>query len=108
MIYSRWRPDTGNYDYFESAERRGLGDDMPVPQLTNASVLGVASTDAGRTPAGTLRKVGSGALARGAILPLSRAGLAGTGFGLNVSLSGLAVLAAGVLAGFWAGRRWKP
>lgn len=107
MVYSRWRPDKGGYDYFEASERRGLGDDMPVPQLTIASELGVASTDAGRSANGGLRHAGAGPLPRGAILPLSRSGLAGTGLGFNLSLSGLATLALGALAGFWLGRRWR-
>lgn len=77
MIYSRWRPDRGGYDYFESTERRPLGDDLPVPRLLPMGALGVASTDIGRrVPAGA-RYVGSGELARGSITPLSRSGLSG-------------------------------
>ena len=106
MIYSRWRPDKGGYDYFESAERRGLGDDLPVPQLpfvTNG--IGVASTDAGRAPSETLRFIGSGLDAKGAILPLSRRGLAGTGVTAQLSLGGVGMFAVGALLGFWWARR---
>lgn len=78
MIYSRWRPDVGGYDYFESAERRGLGDDLPVPKLYGGTAIGVASTDIGRPSPGALRPAGSGPVAKGSILPLSRQGLSGT------------------------------
>jgi len=75
VIYSRWRPDTGGYDYFQSAERRGLGDDLPVPKLYGGTAIGVASTDIGRPAPGALRPAGSGPVAKGSILPLSRQGL---------------------------------
>ena len=48
MIYSKWIPDRGGSAYYETSERRGLGDDLPVPQLRNTSGIGVASTDIGR------------------------------------------------------------
>jgi hypothetical protein len=79
VIYSRWRPDRGGYDYFESPERRGLGDDLPAPRMLGGTQLGIASTEAGRRPPGGMRHVGAGALPRGSILPLSRAGLSGFG-----------------------------
>lgn len=77
-IYSRWKPDVGGYEYFESTERLGLGDDLAVPKLPRGTAIGVASTDIGRTAPGPLRPVGSGKAARGSILPISRAGLSGT------------------------------
>lgn len=77
MIYSRWRPDVGGYDYFQSAERRGLGDDLPVPKLNGGTAIGVASTDIGRPAPGALHPAGSGPVAKGSILPLSRQGLSG-------------------------------
>jgi hypothetical protein len=77
MIYSRWRPDTGGYDYYDVAERRGLGDDLPVPRRGfSAHPIGTASVKLGRVPSGKLREVGSGAEARGMVLPTSAAGLA--------------------------------
>lgn len=80
MIYSRWRPDKGGYDYFETSERYGLGDDLPVPTLTGGTGIGVPSVTAGRMPpAGALRLVGSGKYARGMIMPTSREGLEGAG-----------------------------
>jgi hypothetical protein len=77
MIYSRWRPDVGGYDYFQSAERRGLGDDLPVPKLSGGTAIGVASTDIGRPSPGALHPAGNGPVAKGSILPLSRQGLSG-------------------------------
>jgi hypothetical protein len=79
MIYSRWRPDRGGYDYYESDERFGLGDDLPVPSLPAGTSIGVASVDAGRRPSKATVAAGSGPLARGMILPTSRAGLEGVG-----------------------------
>jgi len=97
VIYSRWRPD-GGYDYYETPERRGLGDDLPVPRLRAVGPIGVPSTDAGRPLPSDARVVGRGALARGSIAPLDRGGLSlGT---LTGSVSDLAILAAAALAGF--------
>lgn len=98
MMYSRWRPDRGGYDYFASAERRGLGDDLPVPKLPPGTAIGVASTDIGRPPPGDLRPAGSGAVAKGSILPLSRAGLSGTFDALNWLPGWVTVAALGVAA----------
>lgn len=77
MMYSRWRPDTGGYDYFEGSERVGLGDDLPVPKLPVGTNIGVASTDIGRSASSGLRPAGSGQTPRGSIMPLSRQGLSG-------------------------------
>ncbi len=107
MIYSRWRPDVGGYDYFESTERRGLGDDLPTPLLPAGTAIGVASTDIGRSPPAGLRAAGSGPTAHGSILPLSRAGLSGAlgaiGSSFTWPLAAAAGLALGVIA--WEIRR---
>ena len=103
MIYSRWRPDKGGYDYFESAERLGMGDDLPTPKLGVGTSLGVASTDIGRTPGGALRSVGSGPIARGSILPMSRAGLTGLGYTFDATTPFGLVTALGVGAVAGAG-----
>ena len=101
MIYSRWRPDTGGYDYFESPERFALGGDLPVPRLFATNAIGVASVDVGRTPPSRARAVGSGAVARGLVMPVSRVGLSGLGFVDQVPtwLIGLAGLVAGLFIG---------
>ena len=104
MKYSRWRPDTGGYDYFEGSERFGLGDDLPVPKLHGGTDIGVASTDIGRTATTGLRPAGSGPTPQGSIMPLSRQGLSG---GLFEAMNLLpwwvpaGVLAVGVAAVFW-------
>lgn len=109
MIYSRWRPDTGGYDYFASAERRGLGDDLPVPKLPAGTAIGVASTDIGRPPPPGMKHVGSGPVARGSVMPMSRAGLSGVGpFGpLSMLPWWVTTAAIGIAAGvvFWEFRR---
>jgi hypothetical protein len=103
VIYSRWRPDKGGYDYFESGERFGLGDDLPTPKLPGGSSIGVSSLTAGRMPNnGTLKPVGSGPSARGMIMPTSRDGLEGLGVFSNTSTWSLVALAA--LAGALIGR----
>lgn len=79
MIYSKWRPDRGGYDYFQAAERRGLGDDLPTPRLRPVGPIGVPSTSAGRPIPSGARRTGSGAIARGVIAPLDRRGLAFSG-----------------------------
>jgi hypothetical protein len=79
MIYSKWLPDRGGYAYYETSERRGLGDDLPVPKLWQTSGIGVASTEIGRPMPLGAKLVGYGALARGSIVPLDRSGLSGLG-----------------------------
>lgn len=98
MIYSRWRPDTGGYDYFESGERFGLGDDLPTPKLPGGSSIGVSSLTAGRLPKnGVLNPAGSGKNARGMIMPTSREGL--QGIGVLSSMSIWVVIAISAIAG---------
>lgn len=77
MIYSKWLPDKGGYAYYETTERRGLGDDLPTPRLSQASDLGVASTDAGRPLPLGAKLVGYGPVARGCVTVLDRSGLNG-------------------------------
>jgi hypothetical protein len=108
MIFSRWRPDTGGYDYFDSPSTRyGLGDDLPVPRLPATSPLGVASTDIGRAIPVDGKLIGSGPIARGMVAPMNRSGL--KGLGLDTSSAsfqlGAAVVIAGVI-GFLLGK-WK-
>lgn len=109
MYYSRFRPDSGGYDYFTAEERRGLGDDMPIPKLPRGTAIGVASTDIGRTPSGPLRPAGSGPVARGSILPVSRAGLSGTFDVISMLPAWVTWVALGGLAGvvLWEVQRGK-
>lgn len=107
MIFSRWRPDTGGYDYYDSPSTRyGLGDDLPVPNLPKTTELGTASTDVGRPLPLDAVHVGSGPLARGMIAPMSTAGLSGLGLDLsNPQLQlGLAVVAA-LGVGYFVGKK---
>ena len=101
MIFSRWRPDTGGYDYFDSPSTRyGLGDDLPVPRLSNTTELGVASTNIGRAIPGDAQLIGSGPLARGMVAPMNKSGL--MGLGLDWS-SAPVKLGAAVLVGLGLG-----
>lgn len=107
MIFSRWRPDTGGYDYFDSPSTRyGLGDDLPVPRLDVVAGIGAASTDIGRAIPGDAKLIGSGPLPRGMVSPMNLDGLTGLGFDLsnpNVKLGAAIVVAAGI--GFLVGRK---
>jgi hypothetical protein len=69
-IYSVWRPDQGGFDYYEAPEAYNINDDLPTPDLVEASKIGVPSIEAGRpVPPGAV-KAGSGAVARGLIAPV--------------------------------------
>jgi len=70
VIYSRWQPDTGGYEYLEVPGGHNINDDLPTPVLTPASKIGVPSIEAGRpVPAGAV-VVGEGDEARGIICPV--------------------------------------
>lgn len=105
MIFSRWRPDTGGYDYFNSPSTRyGLGDDLPIPRLPRTSDLGVASTDIGREIPSDATLIGSGPIARGMVAPMNKAGLKGLGLawtdpGVKLGAAILAGLGLGFLLG---------
>jgi len=77
MLYSKWLPDRGGYAYYESSERRGLSDDLPVPRLDTVSSIGAASTEIGRSVPLGAKLVGYGPLAKGSVAPLDRSGLSG-------------------------------
>lgn len=97
MIYSKWLPDRGGYAYYETSERKGLGDDLSVPRLRNTTELGVASTDIGRALPLGAKIIGYGPLARGSVTPLDRSGLsgvAGQSYLDSVLLAGAAVVSA--------------
>lgn len=98
MIYSRWRGD-GGYDYYRTNERRGLGDDLPVPRLKAVTPIGVPSTEAGRMMPLGAQFTGSGPLARGLVAPLDRSGLSLGAVSPTVSNLGFLLLAA--FFGWW-------
>lgn len=79
MIYSRWNPSKGGYDYFNAKQEKDipLANDLPVPVLPRGTDIGVASVEAGRPiPAGA-EPAGSGAGAVGLIAPIARTALQG-------------------------------
>lgn len=69
LIYSRWRPDEGGYDYFQSSLRQNINDDLPAPELV-ASKIGVPSIEAGRPIPRDSVPIGSGELAVGLVAPV--------------------------------------
>jgi hypothetical protein len=99
MIYSRWRPSDGKYEYFETTEKIGLGDDMPVPSVPlTRSPIGVASVVLGRKPTGRVRRIGEGEAAIGAVMPTVSGSLGTFPDKATVSL-GLALLS-GIVIGY--------
>lgn len=72
MIYSRWNYKLGGYDYFQTSEQHGIGDDYSAPLLSQSSPIGVASVDAGRPLPISAKFVGTGKEARGLLTPVSR------------------------------------
>lgn len=108
MIYSKWKPSVGGYDYFDVPSMQfGLGDDLPTPKHVSETKLGIPSTEAGRAIPSGARRVGSGPLAKGLIAPLDRTGLL-SGVGLDTttltSPPVLLVGAVGLLLGWLVGR----
>jgi len=70
VIYSRWRPDDGGYDYFSSDERQNINDDLPSPDLVPASKIGVPSIEAGRPIPPGVVGAGNGDAAVGLVAPV--------------------------------------
>lgn len=106
MIFSRWDSATGRYDYFESNDRIGLGDDLPVPSISPINGIGVASTEIGRAMPSSARPVGTGTFARGMVSPMNRSRSLGA-IGVSVTSDSLLMLAFGVGAGWflWGRKR---
>lgn len=102
MIYSKWLPDKGGYAYYETPERRGLGDDLPTPRLSQMSDIGVASTDAGRALPLGAKLVGYGPVAKGCVTVLDRSGL--NGFSVGTPTNAL-ILAGAAIASVFVGTR---
>jgi hypothetical protein len=98
MIYSRWRPASGGYDYFKANDRDiPLANDLPVPVLPRGTDIGVASIVAGRpVPAGATH-VGAGEVAVGLIAPAAKSSLQGAITGAIPS--NYLYMAAGVVLG---------
>jgi hypothetical protein len=106
MKYSKWKPSVGGYDVFE--ERGGqsvdLGNDLPVPNLTGGSPIGVSSVEAGRRATGRLVKVGTSPMPQGMILA-TRSGQLGFLPEIPGGTSGLWMLLAGLGFGWLLWRK---
>lgn len=100
MIFSRWRPDSGGYDYFDSPSTRyGLGNDLPVPRLSQPTALGACSTDIGRAIPSDAVAIGSGPIARGMVAPMGKVGGLMLGaIDLTSSAAKFVLVGAGVVA----------
>jgi hypothetical protein len=73
MIYSRWKPDTGGYEYLEAPGSHNINDDLPTPELRPASKIGVPSIEAGRPVPPGAEVVGEGDVAVGIVAPVDPA-----------------------------------
>ena len=99
MIYSRWRPDTGGYDYLEAPGTQNINDDLPTPDLPAATKIGVPSIEAGRPiPAGA-QIVGEGDVAVGLVAPVDESRI----IRRTRSLAGLDVTSSSAVLWFAAG-----
>ncbi len=69
MIYSRFIPERGLYDYYDAPEeQRPINGDLPIPKMPGVvNGIGAPAMLAGRPLPPSARYVGSGALARGMI-----------------------------------------
>jgi hypothetical protein len=106
MIYSRWRPATGGYDYYETSEQVPLANDLPIPRLNVTSPIGVASTEAGRQIPSGAKHVGSGPFAKGLIAPLDRSRLGVVSSIEDVFSRPILLFSVGVLVG-WLWSRYR-
>jgi len=70
VIYSRWNPASGGYDYFQDQRVQNINDDLPTPELPEATKIGVPSIEAGRPIPGDAVPVGSGDQAVGILAPV--------------------------------------
>lgn len=77
MIYSVWQPDGGYALYRHEGEVRGIGDDLPDPQLPPAERLGVPSLECGRAVPSRVTFLGHSERAKGVVAPANLAGLSG-------------------------------
>ena len=98
MIYSKWKPSKGGYDYFEGKDKDiPLGNDLPIPSLPRGTDIGVASTEVGRPMPAGAKFVGSGQDAVGLIAPSERSSLHGLTDAIPTTYM---YMAAGVLIGW--------
>lgn len=98
MIYSRWNPSKGGYNYFNAKEKDiPLANDLPVPVLPRGTDIGVASVEAGRPIPSGAQPAGSGEVAVGLIAPIARTAL--QGFATSIP-SNYIYMAAGVFLGW--------
>jgi len=107
LTYSRWDPSSGRYEYFETNQRPGLNNDMPVPKMPAATDIGVPSTECGRPIPSGARRSGDGEFAEGFIaLPAGVDVLSGSGAPSGTQLVGLAAVGGVVVLGaLWLGQR---
>lgn len=106
MIYSRWRPESGVYDYYQVAGGIPLGNDLPTPDLPAGTSIGVSSVDIGRRMPASARHIGSGKDPRGMVTPVSA--LSGLGaISMSIGFGEIAMVAGGALLGWWLRGRTK-
>lgn len=84
MIFSRFDPDTAEYDYFESpGTLAAINDDIGAPGLpppVSSAIgreIGFPSTECGRAMPSGARHVGTGDLAEGHVTPPAHVKLSG-------------------------------
>lgn len=84
MLYSRFDPVDGRYDYFEGGgPLAAINDDLPTPHMPppvggKGSQIGLPSVECGREVPSGATHVGRGEWAEGHVTPPSHVRLAGT------------------------------
>jgi hypothetical protein len=98
MLYSRWQPDTGGYEYFEAPSTSvNINDDLPEPTLRPADRIGVPSIEAGRDLPPDAVLVGVGPEPVGLIAPVDQALIVRRNRALSGTSAGMGGPWAGVL-----------
>jgi hypothetical protein len=96
MLYSVWRPELKQYDYY--AAQPALGDvyNPPPRQLRSHGELGLTPDEAAWPLPGDAKRVGQGVLARGMVATLNRGALGSFELTSTVGMLGLVLAAYGL------------
>ena len=107
MKYSKWRADRGGYDVFEDkgGQSIDLGNDLPTPNLSQSSPIGVSSVDAGRKSSGRLVKIGTSQFPQGSVLATKGSDLGSILSEVPGGSGGVVMMLLGLGLGWLVGRR---
>jgi len=110
MIFSRFDPSSGLYDYYDAPSSvHGLADDLPVPELGPGTPLGVPSVEVGRSLPNDGRHIGRGERAQGVVMPQGNSSALGDWNPMTWHPATITLAALGIALGFdyLRGHRWR-